>query len=83
MFQSPLFRELFADNTGTVLELFRTDGSEGAARGAGIGAGIFSDEKEAFTGLEKLEVIEPDVERARIYDQLYVSWLSGLNRFLS
>ncbi|PWN07275.1 xylulokinase [Rhodohalobacter mucosus] len=82
MFQSPLFRELFADNTGAVLELYRTDGSEGAARGAGIGAGIFRDEQDAFIGLEKLEVIEPDKERVKVYDELYQNWLTGLSRFL-
>lgn len=83
MFRSPLFRELFVQNTGSTLEIFRTDGSEGAARGAGIGAGIYSDEKDAFTGLEKLEVIEPDTEQMKIYDELYQNWLSELNRFLT
>lgn len=83
MFQSPLFRELFVQSTGSVLELYRTDGSEGAARGAGIGAGIYSNEKEAFSGLEKLEVIEPDAEQMKIYDGLYQNWLSELNRFLT
>ena len=84
MFKSPLFCELFADTTGTVLELYKTDGSEGAARGAGIGAGIWSEEDSgvAFEGLEKLEVIEPDPERLKRYEELYQDWLSGLNKVL-
>jgi len=81
MFRSPLFRELFVNSTGSVLELYRTDGSEGAARGAGIGAGIFSNASDAFHGLEKLEVIEPDPEQMKIYEELYQNWLSNLNHF--
>lgn len=83
MFQSPLFRDLFVNSTGSVLELYRTDGAEGAARGAGIGAEIFTDESEAFRGLEKLEVIEPDTEQMKIHEELYQNWLRKLNQFLT
>ena len=40
MFLSPLFRETLAGVSGATIELFDTDGSVGAAKGAGIGAGI-------------------------------------------
>jgi xylulokinase len=83
MFQSPLFRDLFVNSIGSVLELYRTDGAEGAARGAGIGAEIFTDESEAFSGLEKLEVIEPDTEQMKIHEELYQNWLRKLNQFLT
>lgn len=82
MFQSPLFREMFVNCTGSVLELYRTDGSEGAARGAGIGAGIFTNDAEAFHGLEKLEVIEPDIDSMKNYNEHYQNWLAALNYFL-
>lgn len=59
MFLSPLFRETLAGVTGAVIELYDTDGSVGAAKGAGIGAGIYKDNNEAFATLEKLEIIEP------------------------
>ena len=46
MFLSPLFRETLAGVTGAVIELYDTDGSVGAAKGAGIGAGIYKDNNE-------------------------------------
>ncbi len=78
LFLSPLFREAFANSTETVLELYNTDGSEGAARGAGLGAGIFSGEQETFSGLQKIETIEPDPEKAKIYRETYENWLELL-----
>ena len=41
MFLSPLFARAFADVTGAAVELYETDGAQGAARGAGVGAGVF------------------------------------------
>ena len=41
MFLSPLFREAFATVTGARLELYETNGAQGAARGAGVGAGVY------------------------------------------
>lgn len=74
MFLSPLFRETLAGVTGAVIELYDTDGSVGAAKGAGIGAGIYKDSNEAFATLEKLEVIEPKVADRQAYADAYASW---------
>lgn len=82
MFLSPLFREAFVQVTGSVLELYNTDGSLGAARGAGIGAGIYSSEKEAFSGLIKLEVIEPDPKKQSAYEDAYGRWADKLNSLI-
>ena len=60
MFLSPIFRETLAETSGATIELFDTDGSVGAARGAGLGAGIYRTEEEAFSTLERLSVIEPE-----------------------
>ena len=60
MFLSPLFRDTLAGVSGATIELYDTDGSVGAAKGAGIGAGIYKDNNEAFASLDKLQVIEPD-----------------------
>jgi xylulokinase len=60
MFLSPLFRQTLANISGATIELFDTDGAAGAAKGAGIGAGIYASNKEAFATLEKLAVIEPE-----------------------
>ena len=53
MFLSPIFRETLAGVTGAVIELYDTDGSVGAAKGAGIGAGVYKDNNEAFATLGK------------------------------
>lgn len=77
MFLSPVFRETLAGVTGAVIELYDTDGSVGAAKGAGIGAGIYKDNSEAFASLEKLEVIEPS--SCDMYAQAYATWKSRMN----
>lgn len=78
MFLSPLFREAFVNMNEVTLELYDTDGSQGAARGAGIGAGIYASPKEAFQGLDKLASIEPDVKLVNQYQDVYQGWLEAL-----
>ncbi len=78
MFLSPVFREIFVNTTGTSLELYETDGSQGAARGAGIGAGIYNDYAEAFNKLNRVQTIEPDLEKQDIYSGIYQSWKEKL-----
>ena len=72
MFLSPIFRETLAGVSGAVIELYDTDGSVGAAKGAGIGAGIYKDNNEAFATLEKLAVIEP--AHTAEYTDAYEAW---------
>jgi xylulokinase len=79
MFLSPLFREAFVNMNEVALELYDTDGSLGAARGAGIGAGIFG-VQDAFVGLEKLASLEPEKEKIQNYKEVYSNWLEALNR---
>ena len=78
MFLSPIFRDTLAGVTGAVIDLYDTDGSVGAAKGAGIGAGIYKDNKEAFATLEKLAVIEPSAADAQAYADAYETWKSRL-----
>ena len=82
MFLSPLFRDTLAGVSGATIELYDTDGSVGAAKGAGIGAGIYKDSAEAFSTLEKLEVIEPDTQNAETYKQAYAQWKKTLEKQL-
>jgi xylulokinase len=74
MFLSPIFRDTLAGVTGAVIELYNTDGSVGAAKGAGIGAGIYKDNQEAFATLDKLDVIEPNLTQAQAYADAYDKW---------
>lgn len=53
MFLSPIFRDTLAGVTEATIELYDTDGSVGAAKGAGIGAGIYKSTEEAFSSLKK------------------------------
>lgn len=78
MFLSPIFRDTLAGVTGATIELYDTDGSVGAAKGAGIGAGIYKDNNEAFATLEKLAIIEPDAARRQQYQDAYALWKQRL-----
>lgn len=78
MFLSPLFRDTLASVSGATIELYETDGSAGAAKGAGIGAGIYKDHDEAFATLKKLQVIEPDLANKDAYLQAYDNWKKKL-----
>lgn len=78
MFLSKIFRDTLAGVTGATIELNATDGSVGAAKGAGIGAGIYKSTQEAFSTLEKLEVIEPSVKDAEAYGDAYARWKERL-----
>lgn len=74
MFLSPIFRNTLAGVTGATIELYDTDGSVGAAKGAGIGAGIYKDNNEAFATLEKLQIIEPVEADRAAYADAYERW---------
>lgn len=78
IFLSPIFRETLASISGATIELFNTDGAQGAARAAGLGAGIYHNEEEAFTGLVKSEIIRPDQKRLQEYQNAYGKWKEEL-----
>ena len=82
MFLSPLFRNTLAGVSGATIELYETDGSVGAAKGAGIGAGIYKDHNEAFATLEKLQVIEPSDSDRSEYQAAYARWKDALNSLI-
>ena len=74
MFLSRVFRETLAGVTGTAIHLCNTDGSAGAARGAGIGCGYYKSPEEAFSGLEIIGVTEPDPDSRQILEDAYQKW---------
>ncbi len=80
MFLSPIFRDTLASVSGATIELYDTDGSVGAAKGAGIGAGIYKDHDEAFATLKKLSVISPDEANREQYLTAYRRWKELLNK---
>ena len=82
MFLSRLFCEAFSTVTGTRLEVYDTDGSKGAARGAGIGAGIYKRVEDAFAGLKLVEVIEPEEKLKSDYQKAYERWKGILEKMM-
>ncbi|MCY1720831.1 FGGY family carbohydrate kinase [Prolixibacteraceae bacterium Z1-6] len=82
MFLSPIFRNTLAGISGATIELYNTDGSVGAARGAGIGSGYYKSFNEAFTNLKKLKEIEPDLNKKAEYEEAYSNWKRLLEKFI-
>lgn len=82
MFLSPVFRETLAGVSGATIELYDTDGSVGAARGAGIGSGFYASAREAFANLQKLATIHPDRAKKQAYEDAYQNWKEQLNKQL-
>ena len=77
LFLSPLVRQTLANVTGATIELYDTDGAAGAARGAGIGAGIYKDSDEAMATLQHMATIKPDGD-AEATKAAYQCWASYL-----
>jgi len=82
MFLSSLFRDTLAGVSGATIELYETDGSIGAAKGAGIGCGIYRDHDEAFSTLNKLTVIEPNENLRSEYLEAYSRWKYQLEKII-
>ena len=80
MFKSRLFGEIFAGAMDVDVELMNTDGSAGAARGAGIGTGEYRNRDEAFAGLKPVRTIHPDPHLRDAYGELYPKWLETLGQ---
>ena len=82
MFLSPIFQEVLSSISDLEIELYNTDGSQGAARGAGVGSGIYKDYKEAFLNLKVIKSIKPNNNYKRIYNDIYHDWLNILDQYI-
>jgi xylulokinase len=80
MFLSEIFRDTLSGLTGAAIELYDTDGSIGAARGAGIGSKLYKSYEEAFSNLKKIKEVEPDLKNHQLYSDAYNNWLTELKR---
>ncbi len=78
MFLSDVFTQTFANTTQAAVELFETDGAEGAARAAALGSNFYASAKEAFNGLTRVAVVEPQANLAAQYQDAYQAWVSLL-----
>jgi xylulokinase len=82
MFLSPLFRQVLSTIAGANIELFETDGAAGAAKGAGVGAGIYKTPEEALESLKRIDTITPDLSQKEQYEEAYRRWKSILEKFI-
>ncbi len=82
MFLSSQFGDIFAAVTESTLELYNTDGAQGAARGAGIGVGYYRSPADAFVGLRTTRTVEPKNVMVDVYRDTYQRWLEVLERNL-
>lgn len=82
MFLSPVFRQVFANVSGAVIEIYETDGAQGAARAAGVGAGFYGSYQESFRGLHQIMQQEPDAALSIQYGELYLRWKTDLENSL-
>ena len=80
LFKSTLFTEAFVNALNVPVELYDVDGSVGAAKAGGIGAGIYASSKEAFHHFTPIQTIEPIISKK--YDELYQDWLQSLQKFI-
>jgi len=82
MFQSKVFSQTLSDITGLTIQLYNTDGAQGAARGAAVGAGIYKSFSEAFKNLNVLEEIKPVTQNNEVVLNAYDLWLKRMNSFI-
>jgi xylulokinase len=78
LFLSPIFRQVFADVTGTELQLVQTSGSLGAAIGGAIGLGKIN-LSDWLANLNPQYHVIPDSKRSQWYGDLYQNWKAGID----
>ena len=81
MFLSPIFCRTLASFAGVNIELYNTDGAQGAARAAAVGAQLVPSIREAFKGLHRITTIEPE-NRIDEFAEAYRLWLELLKMVL-
>lgn len=81
MFLSTIFTECFVNTLNIPVEMYNSDGSVGAATGAGLGAKLYKSSKEAFQHFKPLQLVEPDPKKS--CEEFYNKWLLQLERQLN
>jgi xylulokinase len=82
MFLSPIFAETFATVCKAEVQLYNTDGAQGAARGAGLGLGYYASFNEAFQNLKSLKTIHPNTDNATSTEDAYQRWVENLEKLI-
>ena len=82
MFKSALFCDTLATVSGAMIDVYKTDGADGAAKGAGMGIGIYQNHDQAFATLECIAHIEPLTAQKDEYQAAYLCWKNLLEKEL-
>lgn len=82
LFQSRLFAETVATLAGSRIEMLETTGAVGAARGAGVGAGIYDSPAGAFRDIKLVDTYKPQKDIAP-YRAAYEQWRLHLDHQLA
>jgi len=83
MFLSPVFRNTLATLCDASIELYNTDGSLGAARGAAWGAGHYESREACFAGLKCIRSEEPRTSWRGPLEMAYQNWKNKLEKAIS
>ena len=83
MFLSPVFRNTLAEISDATIELYDTDGSIGAANGAGIGSGTYGSFEDAFENLNMRKVVEPLHKQSEQYYEAFGKWKRELEKCIT
>ena len=82
MFKSALFCDTLATVSGAMIDVYKTDGADGAAKGAGMGIGIYQNHDQAFATLECIAHIVPLTAQKDEYQAAYLCWKNLLEKEL-
>ncbi len=82
MFKSALFCDTLATVSGAMIDVYKTDGADGAAKGAGMGIGIYQNHDQAFATLECIAHIESLTAQKDEYQAAYLRWKNLLEKEL-
>ncbi len=81
LFLSPVFTQTLSNLSGSRIELYDTNGAEGAARGAALGAGFYATADAAFADFEIHKSIEPQAS-SQIQEH-YAQWKLLLEQLIN
>jgi xylulokinase len=73
LFQSAIFSQTMATLIGADIEMLATTGAVGAAKGAGVGVGLYQSVEEAVAGTAIQQVFSPEKELTG-YLSAYLQW---------
>jgi len=81
LFQSNTFAQTISNLMNCKIEIVKTTGAVGAAKGSGVGARIYADLEEAFRENDVQKVYAPQKEKEN-YRDAYELWESDLRKLI-